>query len=179
MSDTALSVCPDCGYRGPRDAEGRCTRCASGRADQTALATLVPGPPAAASTLPPRPVEPATPGPGGSPADPHLTIRPERTLVMAAPTGEAAPLLAGGYRIETELARGGMATVYTAEQLAFGRVVAVKALLPEIRDPRVARWFRAEAVVTALLEHPNIMPVYDLIAGPGGEARLVMKKIDG
>jgi hypothetical protein len=69
--------------------------------------------------------------------------------------------LADRYRIEHELGRGGMATVYLAEDLRHGRKVAVKVLLPELAAVLGAERFLSEIHVTAALQHPHILPLFD------------------
>ena len=46
-------------------------------------------------------------------------------------------------------------------------------------DPVHLDRFRKEACITAQLEHPNIVPVHDLAAGPDGSPRLLLKRIEG
>ena len=77
-----------------------------------------------------------------------------------------------------ELGRGGFGTVNLATQEVFGRRVAVKRLL-SARDGDAGRRFYAEAVVTATLEHPNIVPIHDLVADNDQRLSLVMKCIEG
>ncbi|MFO0683766.1 MAG: serine/threonine-protein kinase [Sandaracinus sp.] len=74
----------------------------------------------------------------------------------------------GGYRIESMLGRGGMGVVYRATQLALGRAVALKVLLPEhaVRQGAAAR-FEREARVSGALRHPNAIEVYDFGAADG------------
>jgi len=68
---------------------------------------------------------------------------------------------AGPYRIIEPLGRGGMASVYKAYDAALNRYVALKVLPREfLHDPTFAERFRREAQVIALLEHPNIIPIY-------------------
>ncbi|HXV16792.1 MAG TPA: serine/threonine-protein kinase, partial [Gemmatimonadaceae bacterium] len=69
--------------------------------------------------------------------------------------------LADRYRIERELGKGGMATVYLAEDLRHGRKVAVKVLLPELAAVLGAERFLSEIHVTAALQHPHILPLFD------------------
>jgi serine/threonine-protein kinase len=66
-----------------------------------------------------------------------------------------------GYRIVRKLGRGGMATVYLAQEESFQRRVALKVLPDDLADDAdfVAR-FRQEAQTIADLEHPNIVPLY-------------------
>jgi serine/threonine-protein kinase len=69
--------------------------------------------------------------------------------------------LAGRYTIEREVGRGGMATVYMARDLRHGRQVAVKVLDPELGAILGAERFLAEINVTANLQHPNLLPLFD------------------
>src|SRR5205823_8693441 len=69
--------------------------------------------------------------------------------------------LAGRYTIERELGRGGMATVYLAEDLKHHRQVAVKVLNPELAATLGADRFFREIQVAAQLQHPHILPLLD------------------
>ncbi len=69
--------------------------------------------------------------------------------------------LSGGYQIERELGRGGMAIVYLARDLKHSRRVAVKVLRPELATSLGAERFLREINVAAGLSHPNIVPLYD------------------
>jgi serine/threonine-protein kinase len=80
--------------------------------------------------------------------------------VTAAPDRLAAAL-ADRYRIERELGRGGMATVYLADDLKHGRRVAIKVLRPELAMALGAERFLREIAMTASLRHPHILPLYD------------------
>ncbi|MGE5728739.1 MAG: protein kinase domain-containing protein, partial [Gemmatimonas sp.] len=66
-----------------------------------------------------------------------------------------------GYRLERELGRGGMSTVYLAHDHKHRRQVAVKLLREGARTARGARRFQREIDVLAQLQHPNILPLYD------------------
>jgi serine/threonine-protein kinase len=87
------------------------------------------------------------------------------------------------YRLDLFLASGGMGEVWRATDVALGRVVAVKVLLPAVlSDPSFAVRFRAEARTLASFHHPNIVDVYDFGEHPtddGAVAYLVMACIDG
>jgi len=73
----------------------------------------------------------------------------------------------GGYRIEARIGRGGMGSVYRAEQRSLGRTVALKVLAPELaRDPEFVALFLREARAAAALAHPHIVKVYE--AGSAG-----------
>jgi serine/threonine-protein kinase len=69
--------------------------------------------------------------------------------------------LAGRYRLERHLGEGGMATVYLAEDVKHKRKVAVKVLRPELAAILGAERFLKEIELTANLQHPNILPLYD------------------
>lgn len=66
------------------------------------------------------------------------------------------------YRIEQELGRGGMATVYLATQSLLSRKVALKVILPEFSREEFQEVFLHEGKVIAQLEHPNIVRIYDI-----------------
>ncbi len=89
------------------------------------------------------------------------------------------------YEIKQELGRGGMGIVYSARQVALDRDVAVK-ILRAADEPGTgtgascaASSFLAEALTNGLLEHPNIVPAYDLDRTEKGELFLAMKKVGG
>ncbi len=69
--------------------------------------------------------------------------------------------LADRYAIEREIGAGGMATVYLAEDLKHKRKVAVKVLRPELTAVLGAERFLKEIEVTANLQHPHILPLFD------------------
>ena len=69
--------------------------------------------------------------------------------------------LADRYRLERELGRGGMATVYLAHDLRHDRPVALKVLHPELAATLGPERFQREIRTTARLQHPHILPVFD------------------
>jgi serine/threonine-protein kinase len=69
--------------------------------------------------------------------------------------------LADRYRIDTEIGAGGMATVYLAQDLRHDRKVALKLLRPELSAVIGAERFLAEIKLTANLQHPHILPLFD------------------
>ena len=69
--------------------------------------------------------------------------------------------LAGRYRLERQLGEGGMATVYLARDLRHDRDVALKVLKPELAAVLGPERFLREIRVTAQLQHPNLLPLYD------------------
>ena len=69
--------------------------------------------------------------------------------------------LAGRYVIESEIGRGGMATVYLARDVRHDRQVALKLLNPELGAVLGVERFLSEIKVTANLHHPNLLPLFD------------------
>ena len=75
--------------------------------------------------------------------------------------GALAASLASRYTIERELGRGGMAVVYLASDIRHDRQVAIKVLLPELSFLLGGDRFLREIRLTARLQHPNILPLFD------------------
>jgi len=86
----------------------------------------------------------------------------------------------GHYEIKSELGRGGMATVYRGYDPRFEREVAVKVLPPEMlhADPQFRVRFQREAKIIAKLEHPSIVPVYD-VGEENNQPYFVMRYMSG
>ncbi|BBM83955.1 serine/threonine protein kinase [Candidatus Uabimicrobium amorphum] len=82
------------------------------------------------------------------------------------------------YEIITEIAHGGMGVVFQGKQHSLQREVAIKKLLSTTKKDMVGK-FIAESLVTAFLDHPNIVPVYDLVQNTNGELFLSMKMVRG
>ncbi len=74
---------------------------------------------------------------------------------------ELKAALADRYRIERELGEGGMATVYLAHDLRHDRLVALKVLKPNVSAALGVERFLKEIRVTASLQHPHILPLFD------------------
>ena len=72
-----------------------------------------------------------------------------------------AAALADRYRVERELGRGGMATVYLAHDIRHDRPVALKVLRPELVASLGPERFLLEIRIAARLRHPHILPVHD------------------
>ncbi len=89
------------------------------------------------------------------------------------------PQKIGRYEIKSELGRGGMATVYRAHDPSFDREVAVKVLPREfLHDPQFLVRFQREIKTIAQLEHPAIVPVYD-VGEDDGQPYFVMRNMTG
>lgn len=88
-------------------------------------------------------------------------------------------VLVGRYRLEAKIGEGGMGSVYVAHDKELDRKVAVKLLAPTyVTDKDVVERFEREARLTARLDHPNIVPVYD-VGRHEGRPFIVMKKLEG
>jgi serine/threonine protein kinase len=86
---------------------------------------------------------------------------------------------AGPYELLELIGEGGMGTVYRGRDPRFDRPVAIKALHPQLkRDPDVVERFKAEAVIQAKLNHPNIVSVLDFVADDQHLA-IVMEFVEG
>jgi serine/threonine protein kinase len=86
-------------------------------------------------------------------------------------------LAAEAYDIGEEVARGGMGRVVRAVDRRLGRVVALKQLVGDSTSLRVR--FVREAQITALLQHPSIVPIYEAGRWPGGGLAYAMKLVSG
>ncbi|HEX6316622.1 MAG TPA: protein kinase [Gemmatimonadaceae bacterium] len=97
---------------------------------------------------------------------------------MSDQRGRLDAAFAGRYRIERELGAGGMATVFSAEDLKHHRRVAIKVLRPDLAASLGAERFLREIEIAAGLHHPHILPLYD--SGSAGELLFyVMPLVDG
>ena len=86
---------------------------------------------------------------------------------MTAVLDRLSSALAGRYAIQREIGRGGMATVYLADDLKHHRQVAIKVLRPELGSLLGGDRFTREIQVAAALNHPHIIPLHD--SGTAGQ----------
>jgi tetratricopeptide (TPR) repeat protein len=156
---------------------------ASDDADETVPPELPPGSSAAfAATIAGAPTSPPTPAasqldvvtlPLGSALDRETTIDAPST-----PDAALLPIVpAIHYRPEREIARGGMGRIVAAEDQRLGRAVALKELIDP--GPEQRGRFQREALITARLQHPGIVPVYEAGRWPSGEPFFAMKLVSG
>src|SRR4030095_16132710 len=76
--------------------------------------------------------------------------------------------LGSGFRVERELAGGGMSRVFVAEETRLGRRVVVKVFPPELRAVMSAERFHRETRLAAALRHPHIVPLLAAGEAAGG-----------
>jgi formylglycine-generating enzyme required for sulfatase activity/tRNA A-37 threonylcarbamoyl transferase component Bud32 len=109
----------------------------------------------------------------GNPAGlgPGQTFRPPAREWVGVDTEPGLELL-------EPLGEGGMAVVFRARQRRLARAVAVKQVRAELGPEAQGRFF-AEAMITARLDHPNVVPVHDLVNGEHGTLSLAMKLVRG
>ena len=90
---------------------------------------------------------------------------------------EAAPVDDPRFEPVREIGRGGMGRVVEARDKRLDRIVALKESLDATTDTRVR--FEREVAITARLEHPSIVPLYDAGTAPDGTPYYVMRKVSG
>jgi serine/threonine-protein kinase len=108
------------------------------------------------------------------------------TLISA---GDTLPAPDGGVHFETSvgspitigetIGQGGMGLIRVATQHALRREVVVKSIRSDVDQTRATEHVVGEARVTGMLEHPNIVPIYDIALRDGDEPMIVMKRIEG
>jgi tetratricopeptide (TPR) repeat protein/predicted Ser/Thr protein kinase len=134
---------------------------------------------------------PGKPIPGGSPAPPHVRVRPAPLATPSTPSAFPAgsiaafhsllpgALFGGRYEIIGVLGQGGMGAVYKARDRELDRLIALKVIRPELaNDPAILQRFKQELILSRNITHKNVVRIYDL-----GEAEgirfISMEYVDG
>ena len=112
----------------------------------------------------------------------ETTVRP----AMARPdaTEQLAELgweetVVRGLTVEGALGEGGSAVVELARQLSLDRQVALKRLRDDAVGPEARLQLLREAWITGMIDHPNVVPVHDLVCDEQGLPQIVLKRIEG
>src|SRR3984957_6283762 len=87
--------------------------------------------------------------------------------------------LAGKFRLESFVGKGGMGAVYKATQLNLKKRVAIKVMHPDKKDATYVSRFKREAKAAARMEHPNLLRVIDFGEEPDGLLYIAMEFLDG
>ncbi len=110
----------------------------------------------------------------------HTTCPTDGALLIESRQLEPGTVIRGKYRIERQLGRGGMGTVYLAEHILLGRQRALKFISSELsQDATFLRRFRREAQAATQLQHPNVVQVVDLDQSEDGSPYMAMEFVEG
>jgi len=184
MATAVPDRCPTCGVERPADApRGHCPRCLlRAGLDSKALSLSLAGEPGSGAEPggPPGILETlaATVGPV-----PRLLLRdtdagPEPPVVR--PYDRASPAPTVRYQLFGEIARGGMGEILKGRDPGLGRDVAVKVLRDDLGGhPEMVRRFVEEAQIAGQLQHPGVVPVYELGALTDLRPYFAMKLVKG
>ena len=115
-----------------------------------------------------------------APSPPDLTTDKESKRTEPPPLPSTAGTPRGDeerYEFVDELGRGGMGKILRARDRLLDREIALKTLLPETDDVHTRRQLLAEAKLTGKLEHPSIVPVYEVGRLPGDEPYYTMRVV--
>jgi hypothetical protein len=128
---------------------------------------------------PERPAGLRLPAAGALPGDARATLSSIGEVMISE--GADAPELAeeGGLVLGDVLGVGGSSVVRSGVQKVLDREVAVKEGRRDLGRDDLDRVLFLEARVTGMLEHPNIVPVHDVVRGPEDQLRIVMRKVTG
>ena len=108
------------------------------------------------------------------------SLPPARQVDSALEGFERVPSVEQGFEIEGEVGRGGMGVVHRGRDRRLGRPVAIKVIGQDASaEQALLRRFVTEAQLGAQLEHPNIVPLYSLVATDKQDPAFVMRLVEG
>lgn len=118
---------------------------------------------------------------------PRSTIEPKRVGAPSPEASATAGLLhtaiggsLPGFVVRETLGEGGMGVVRVADQTTLGRQVAIKTVRASLaNDEGASNRLLREAWLTGRVEHPNVVPIYDLGVDEAGRPHIVMRKVEG
>jgi len=108
-----------------------------------------------------------------------MALAADETIVPSWGASALVSLPAPGYQIGEVIGRGGMGEVVAAQDQRIGREVAVKRIRAEDPSPDAVLRFLREARIQARLDHPAIVPVYELGTDASGKPYFTMKRLAG
>lgn len=135
--------------------------------------------PRPAASAPALPSAPPTSAPPPVPNSPSSEWRNKSSSVPGIRRFRVGHMLAGKYRLEQMIAKGGMGCVYLAIQAPLERKVAIKLLIPQTFDGEFRRRFLLEASINARLTHRHIVTVHDYGETEDGDLFMAMEYLDG
>jgi serine/threonine protein kinase/tetratricopeptide (TPR) repeat protein len=110
----------------------------------------------------------------------HSSVEPTLDDLLSEIHGHDADWLLGNYQILEEIGRGGMGVIYRARQRHSRRIVAIKRILSYHADSQdTLMRFRREAQAAANLDHPNVLPIYEVSESHDGLPFFSMKFASG